>query len=201
MIRIAITGARQAQRSAERAGREYASAQVRTLRKTTDWARSQIQRGLAREHRIPVKALTRGGRGNRGRVRTSIRREDNSAYLWFGVRPVALRYVGKLSQNRVGVKAGRQARRAGAFIATMGSGYTSAFSRKAGAQPIAPGARKPGGGINATDQYTTLPIAEETVALERADDVGADVQARVPERYRELARQELRFANTRIARR
>jgi len=184
---------RRAVTEAERASRR---AQKRALRKTAKWAGKESTRQLARANRIPMRALRKGsgGRaGSAGRMRWTI--DDEQANVWIGTRPVKASYLGKLSQNSRSARAGRHTFR-GAFIATMpatasGRQHTGIFRRAD--QTTRRTAGRP------RTSPANLPIIEQSVRLDNADQVEADVEGQLPERYRKVLGQEQRFEESKWA--
>lgn len=174
LVTLNLPGIRAAQKALAEGERTGRRAHRRALRDTAKWAGRQAARGLAHANRLPLKALTRGRMGRRGRIRWDLR--EGSAGVWVGTAPVAASHLGKLSQSRVGARAGRRSFR-GAFLATMPGGHkTGVFERKGASR---------------------LPIREVTVPLEGAEDVAAEVEGRIPDRYDELLRQAWRFESLR----
>lgn len=150
-------------------------ASSRSIKKVTGWAGSQVARGIAAEDAVPLRALTSGaGRTGRMHKRVWVRKpkgNGTSGSVWLGHNPVKAAYLGRLSQQKLGAKAGRHFF-LGGFIATMRSGHRSVFMR---------------------DTRARLPITEETLELESAQRVVDRVSGQVPQRLTTMLRQELNY--------
>ncbi len=143
----------------------------RALRDTARWAGRQSASRLAKANRIPVRALTRGRLGKRGRVR--ITKGEEGANVWVGTYPVKASYLGPISQT-IRTRAIRVGRHSfpGAFVARMPSGHVGVFKREG---------------------KSRLPIVEQAVELDGARKVKSGVEREIPMRFRELLRQAVRF--------
>lgn len=181
-VRIAIPGRQLFQRALRQARRGPETAKRRALRETAKWAGKQSVAELARRNRLPQKTLTRGRRGKAGRMRWTITPTD--ANVWVGTQPIKASYLGNLRQTQQGVSAGRPVRRfPGAFLATLRSGHTGVFERAAHATH-----RR----ANNVWGTTQLPIEEQQVELEGAEDAQRHVQQGIPGRFRHELQRALR---------
>ncbi|MCC5809863.1 MAG: hypothetical protein JJU06_05770 [Ectothiorhodospiraceae bacterium] len=192
MIGLTVRGIQEAQRGLDAYAREAKAAQVRTIRKTTRWAESQLVRAVARASGVPAKVL-RGRSGGRGRIFRDVNAQDLRGSLWLGVYRVKAGYLGTVRQMASGAKVGSRPIIPGSFAATMRSGHTGIFQRSPNA------VRREANNVWGS---TELPIDEETLELSTIGEEEAEaLLARVPERYREISRQELRFARVRLQQR
>lgn len=148
-----------------------ARALVRAINKTITWAVSQGLRAIAKQHDIPLKALT--GR-RRGRTRRASRR-NMTGIAWFGTLPVRASDVGTPRQNRLGARAGSHFF-PGAFVATMHSGHIGIFKRAG---------------------YSRLPIKEQVVRLSAASQAIDGVKNDVANRLEITFAQEMNFEQLR----
>lgn len=191
---LRITGERRVTSYLQRVERETVAAHRRAVRKTTAFAARELVRNVARAHNIPQRVLTRGRVGRSGRLRTALRDAvaGMRGSVWLGVFPVAYSYLGALRQTATGARAGNRSVIPGAFIATMRSGHTGIFTR----------ARKTVRRTEGRPETSpeNLPILEEMAVLNKSIGELEQILERVPERYRELARQEMRFGGLRLDR-
>jgi hypothetical protein len=160
--------------------KEGGAAARRAINKTLGWVNSKGLRAIAAEHGIPLKTL-------RGRRRVSMRRatgQSLSGRIWFGLAPIKAVYLGTPRQTKSGVRVGGLTF-PGAFIATMPSGHLGVFKR-------ADSLSRRSVGRSAGSQ-PNLPIVEQTVTLSAARESIRAIFAQVPERFRTVFMQELRF--------
>lgn len=177
-------------RQLQATARQVVKIEQRTVRKTLRWAAVQTARGIARANRVPLGAMygTRiSGGGSRPRNAPQSRRAarirvtmPNAGHadgaVWIGYAGVKASYIGKLRDVPGGARAGRQFFER-AFVAQMRSGHVGIFRR-------IPGTRGRSGREKLKEQFAQL---------DRAQSVVDDVQARIPQRLNEVARQELRY--------
>lgn len=182
LIRIDAEEIQQVLGNLDRLGRVGRNALLRAVRKTTDFAASQVGRRVASANRVPVRALTAKGRGQRiFKSRASGGR--TSGYVWVGFNPLPVSRIGVPKKTRDGTRVGKH-RFPGSFIATMPSGYKSSFRRGDKAR-----VKK----ANNLFGITSLPIEEDAIALNEAEGAVREVGVLARARLRQLAAQELNF--------
>ena len=76
--------------------------------KTIKWLKTQVVRSLSRALKVPQNVLAKN-------KRISFGHSEKGAVLWIGTNPISAQYLGKLKQNKRGVKAGKH-QIDGAFI-------------------------------------------------------------------------------------
>jgi hypothetical protein len=172
VIRIETRGLRETLTALLATPKQVETAERRAVNKTARWASATAARRIAEANAIPLKAITRGRIGKRGRVRVRLaRRGGISASVWLGTLPVPGAYAGRLTQTRRGARAGRHFFER-AFLATMPTGHRGVYRR------VGP---------------ASLPIREQTVKLDLAGRIVAQVERELPARLSSLLRQELHF--------
>jgi hypothetical protein len=150
-------------------------ASTRAIKKTTGWAGNQITRGISVSDAVPMRVLAGGGgRANRqhARIRTyRPKRTGTVGTIWIGSSPVIAAYVGAITQQKVGAKAGQHFF-PGSFAALMPSGHRGVFYR------------------NFAER---LPISQEEVALLSATSVVDHVASQVPAHLKNILQGELNY--------
>lgn len=154
-------------------GPAFERALNRTVRKVTRTVASRAGRAVAKQNRVPVRALTKGGSSGRGKrvYQRAPKRGSAAGSVWVGFNPIGAGYVGRPVQTRAGARVkGRQF--PGAFVATMKSGHRSIWSR-----------------VNAQ----RLPISEERVELEQVEQILDKVAREGGERLRQVLLAEINY--------
>lgn len=160
----------------------------RAINKTLKWAQSHGTRAIAQEQGVPLKVL-------RSRKRIAIHpatNNDLSGLAWFGLAPIKAGYLGVLRQTSSGAKAGSRFF-AGAFVATMQTGASSAF-RKLG-ESVPSGLNDPTHtGIFKREGKSRFPIKEQYVSISASQNALRRIAGQVPGRMRTVFRQEMNYA-------
>jgi|GEM_PF-556906 len=153
---------------------------VRALRKTTKWIETHSKRELGVALSIPQRVIS-----NRFFHDMQLKDGKRSVNVWFGLNPVSVSSLGRLSQNSIGAKAGKH-QFVGSFVASMKSGHTGIFKR----------VYQGGGERSKRDdgQWTELPIEEETFEIESlAQPIIERYYARAEARFKQVLKQEVHY--------
>ena len=176
------------------------------IRKTVNFASRQIAKGVSARDDVTQRSLT--GAGISGKARRLYKRfptrakpqSEGSVYL--GYNPIKSGYVGAIRPWKRGqTPRVRSHRFRGAFVATLPSGHRGIFRRGTGttAQGIKTRRRKgaPRREFRPLTKniwgVTTLPIDEQLVFLNDAEDVVRNVEQLVGPRFQTILLQELNF--------
>lgn len=153
---------------------------VRALRKTTKWIETHSKRELGVALSIPQRVIS-----NRFFHEMQIKEGKRSVNVWFGLNPVSVSSLGRLSQNTIGARAGKH-QFVGSFVASMQSGHEGVFKRK-----------YDDGGTRSKrqdGQWTELPIQEENFEIEEiALPIIERYYARAEVRFKQLLEQEVHY--------
>ncbi|MCU7845297.1 MAG: phage tail protein [Candidatus Thiodiazotropha sp. (ex Monitilora ramsayi)] len=145
---------------------------VRTVRKVTKSSSKSVASRIAKATRLPVRTLTQGGGARRGkRVHQYFSRDGMDGFVWVGYNPVKAAYVGRLTQQVRGARAGRHTY-PGGFVATMRSGHQSIFQRT---------------------QKSRLPIEEKDVSMSVAPVLVQQETSRIQSRLSDVLLQEINY--------
>lgn len=93
----------------------------RTIKRGLVWLKKRVVADVAGKSLLPRSAL-------KNRFFTSAKKRKDFVYgaLWIGLREIEAAYVGRLSQQKEGAKAGKHFFK-GAFVARMPSGHRSVY--------------------------------------------------------------------------
>lgn len=123
--------------------REIFNATRSAVRTTTTFAEKELEKRMAEATQIPIKAF------KVFRVRSKA--SDETGRVWFGLKPIQAKYLGKMSESGSGAEAGSYFFQGG-FIARMQNGNENIFKRKGKARfPI-------------QSQFANLPQSETITA-------------------------------------
>lgn len=102
--------------------KQMQAAEVRALNKTMRWVRTRAVRTVSKEMKVAAKLV-------RQRIADfKATRQRRVGKVWVGLRPIAAQRLGKVRQNRRGVRAGRHSFK-GAFAVDTGRGNLAVFQR------------------------------------------------------------------------
>ncbi|MCU7839778.1 MAG: phage tail protein [Candidatus Thiodiazotropha sp. (ex Troendleina suluensis)] len=148
------------------------TASRRAISKVVEWSATQIGRQIAVQEQVPPGILKSGGSRRGQRIfKSKPYGEKTSGSVWVGFNPIRAGYLGALSQQKVGAKAGRHFF-LGGFVATMPSGHGSVFMRSG---------------------KTSLPIREQSHPLASAQNIVDRVQERSHQRLIDILEHELDY--------
>ena len=153
---------------------------IRALRKTTKWLETHSKREIGIALSIPQRVIS-----NRFFHEMQVKDGKRSVNVWFGLNPVSVSSLGRLSQNTIGAKAGKH-QFVGSFVASMKSGHTGIFKR----------VYQGGGERSKRDdgQWTELPIEEESFEIESlAQPIIERYFARAEVRFKEILEKEVHY--------
>lgn len=147
---------------------EIDRASRRAVRKAVSWIETHVARGISQAHSVPLKSI------KIHRMRASVTQRGDDAlhgFVWIGISPVKASYLGALRQQRAGARSGKHFFER-AFVATMKSGHRGIYKRSGKAR---------------------LPIDEQSLPLDQAEQVVDAVHAQVPQRLTDLLAQEMNY--------
>lgn len=130
LIEADIQGLAEAKAAVAGWGKAGERALIFGVRRAIRRAGSQIARGVAAESHVPLRTITRRGRGRRLYVKEPKAGQSQSlASVWLGINPIRSGYLGTPRKARGGARvAGVYFE--GGFLARMRSGYLGVFKRR-----------------------------------------------------------------------
>lgn len=153
---------------------------IRALRKTTKWIETHSKRELGIVLSIPQRVIS-----NRFFHEMQVKDGKRLVNVWFGLNPISVSSLGRLSQNVMGARAGKH-QFVGSFVASMQSGHKGIFKRS----------YQDGGDRSKREdgQWTELPIEEESFEIEGlAQPIVERYYARAEARFKQILEHEIHY--------
>ena len=157
---------------------------------TVTWAGKEMINTVSASSGLPKKVF----RGQKGQWKRYFARRpranDDSGSAWLGTRAIQPLRYGTATPSGDGVSVrlgGNSFNFPGGFVATMRSGHTGIFKRKANAK-----GQKPTADRSNKWQWTWLPIQEQFIQVKGVSEAAARIRKQMPDYMTEILRDKLR---------